>query len=69
MDDVVSLGFDLSQLLNKTEAEAVALAEAAGRTVRVIERDGNALVVTADLRPNRLNLVVVDGIVNSYRLG
>lgn len=68
-NDLVSLGFDLSQLLDKTEEQATALAKTAGREVRVLERDGKALVVTRDLHPARVNLVVVEGVVSSYSLG
>lgn len=69
MDDVVSLGFDLSQILDKSEADAVAMLNAASRECRVAERDGKSLILKTDLRPNRVNLVVVAGVVSSYRLG
>jgi hypothetical protein len=49
-----------------TEAEAAALAEENGVPFRVVERDGEMLMVTEDWRPGRINAVVVDGVAVSY---
>lgn len=43
--------------------EAVTVAEAAGVIVRVVEGDGAEQTITEDLRPNRLNVSVHDGVV------
>jgi hypothetical protein len=51
-----------------TEAEADARAEAAGLTTRVVGVDGMDLVVTMDLRPDRLNLVLFEGVVVAAQL-
>jgi hypothetical protein len=51
-----------------TEAEADARAEAAGLTTRVVGVDGMDLVVTMDLRPDRLNLMLFDGVVVAAQL-
>jgi hypothetical protein len=51
-----------------TEAEAGARAEAAGLTTRVVGVDGMDLVVTMDLRPDRLNLMLFDGVVVAAQL-
>jgi hypothetical protein len=51
-----------------TEAEADARAEAAGLTTRVVGVDGMDLVVTMDLRPDRLNLILFDGVVVAAQL-
>jgi hypothetical protein len=50
------------------EAEADARAEAAGLTTRVVGVDGMDLVVTMDLRPDRLNLMLFDGVVVAAQL-
>jgi hypothetical protein len=50
------------------EAEADARAEAAGLTTRVVGVDGMDLVVTMDLRPDRLNLMLFDGAVVAAQL-
>jgi hypothetical protein len=41
--------------------EAERRAERRGCSVRVVERDGESLVVTEDFRPDRVNLAVEDG--------
>jgi hypothetical protein len=51
-----------------TEAEADARAEAAGLTTRVVGVDGMDLVVTMDFRPDRLNLMLFDGVVVAAQL-
>jgi hypothetical protein len=51
-----------------TEAEAGARAEAAGLTTRVVGVDAMDLVVTMDLRPDRLNLMLFDGVVVAAQL-
>ncbi|MGH2474812.1 MAG: hypothetical protein ACRDIL_06065 [Candidatus Limnocylindrales bacterium] len=51
-----------------TEAEAGTRAEAAGLTIRVVGVDGMDLVVTMDLRPDRLNLMLFDGVVVAAQL-
>lgn len=50
--------------LSVREAETVA--EANGVPFRVVERDGEQLMVTEDWRPGRINAVVEDGVVVSY---
>jgi hypothetical protein len=52
-----------------TEPEAEARAEADGLTTRVVAADGMAFVITADLRPDRLDLMVFDGVVVASQLG
>jgi hypothetical protein len=43
------------------EDDAIAAAEAEGWELRVVNRDGEDLPVTMDLRPNRVNVAVIDG--------
>lgn len=45
------------------ESEAVELAEERDRPHRVVHRDGEDLPVTMDLRPERINFWVEDGVV------
>lgn len=69
-NDVVDLGFSLNMLLDKTEEEAGKLCEANGREWRVIERNSKPVAnLTKESRPARVGLCVVDGVVNSYKLG
>jgi hypothetical protein len=49
-----------------SEAEAEALAAANEVPFRVVERDGEMLMVTEDWRPGRINAVVKNGTVVSY---
>jgi hypothetical protein len=51
-----------------TQAEADERARAAGLTTRVVGVDGLDLAVTMDFRPNRLNLVLFDGVVVAAQL-
>jgi hypothetical protein len=51
-----------------TEAEAEDRARAAGLTTRVVGFDGTELAVTMDLRPDRLNLLLFDGVVVAAQL-
>lgn len=51
-----------------TEAQATAQAEIDGELFRVVERDGEALMVTEDYRPGRINAVVDAGVVVSYEI-
>ena len=56
-------------LVGLTEAAAQEAAEDAGRPWRVISIDGEALAVTKDLIPDRVNATIVDGIVTETSLG
>ncbi|PID70653.1 hypothetical protein CSB37_01035 [bacterium DOLZORAL124_38_8] len=49
-----------------SEKAAAELAKKNGVAFRVVERDGNPLPTTADLRPGRINAVVKDGTVVSF---
>ena len=50
-------------LVGLPEADAEAAARDAGWEFRVSRRDGEDLAVTADLRPNRVNVEVTDEVV------
>jgi hypothetical protein len=51
-----------------TQAEADDRAQAAGLTTRVVAADGMDLAVTMDFRPDRLNLMLFDGVVVAAQL-
>lgn len=55
--------FDATALVGEPIAAAAEAAEAEGCSVRVVERDGRALAVTEDFRPDRINVAVRDGVV------
>lgn len=52
---------DAQQYIGLDEEAAMKLAEKNNETARVVERDGEALTVTMDLREGRLNFTVKDG--------
>lgn len=54
-----------AELVGLDEDEATEAAEDRGWTVRVVRRDGEDLPATLDLRPNRVNVEVTDGVVTA----
>ncbi|MET0579747.1 MAG: hypothetical protein ABW122_13895 [Ilumatobacteraceae bacterium] len=50
-------------VVDKSEADAQAAVEAAGWSFRVVRRDGEDLMATMDLQPERVNVDVEDGTV------
>ena len=56
-------------LLGKTEAVAFELVQDHDYSPRVVRRDGVSRVITADLRLDRVNLVVVENLVVSWYVG
>lgn len=57
------------EMVGLTEAEAAAVAEDLGLTVRVVERDGESFPATMDYNPERVNLSIEDGLVTKATLG
>ncbi len=55
----------LLEVINKTVDEAQSVAKSKGCIVRVVQEDGNALIHTMELRSNRINVAVENGIVKS----
>lgn len=60
---------DAAKLLSLTEKTAVACAENEGWGVRVVQRDDEEFMVTADYRADRVNLVVENDVVTSVTVG
>ena len=52
-----------STIVGMTEAEARAVMESAGYTLRVLENNGQLMVGTTEMRTNRYNVAIRDGIV------
>lgn len=52
-----------SQWLGLTLAEAIDKAKSIGYVHRIVEENGNSLMVTADVKSNRVNLRVRDNII------
>lgn len=52
---------DEQKYIGLKEDEALEQAEEDGKSARVVERDGESLTVTMDLRQGRLNFTVEDG--------
>ena len=57
------------KLVGLTEKTAAACAESEGWRVRVVQRDGEEFMVTADYRVDRVNLVVEDDVVTNVTVG
>lgn len=55
--------FDATAIVGMPIAEAEAVAEDDGCSVRVVERDGEGLASTLDFRSDRVNVAVEDGSV------
>ena len=55
-------------LAGKTEAQAAQLAAQVDVPFRVVERDGEMLMVTEDYRPGRINATVQNSIITSYSI-
>lgn len=58
-----------AQLVGLTEAVAATCAESEGWSVRVVAKDGEDYMVTADYRADRVNLTIMDGIVTAINVG
>jgi len=59
--------FDLRHLLGLSTAAASTRAKEHALEIRVVERDGRGLVLERDTVTNRVNVVVVDGIVTAIQ--
>ena len=57
------------KVLGMFEVDAVDAIESSGRVARIAERDGEGYALTKDYNPNRLNLVIVTGLVSSVYVG
>lgn len=57
-------GDDAQRYIGLPETDAMAQAAESNTPARVIERDGESLPATTDLRPGRLNFTVEDGRVS-----
>ena len=60
--------FDAKTLIGMTVEEATDTAKPHGCTVRVTERDGEPLPATMDLRQDRVDVTVVDGLITAVAL-
>ena len=56
-----TLLFNANELIGLKLDEAEAQAKSRGCSVRVVEEDGEPLVGTSDLRPDRINVAIADG--------
>lgn len=71
-DPLVRAGRIAAAVIGMAEVEAVALVEGVSSmpmSVRVVSRDGEALPVTEDYSPTRVNLAIVDGTVTEATVG
>jgi hypothetical protein len=58
---------NFEKLVGKKEGTALKKVEAAGFLFRVVERDGESLIVTQDVVNNRANFAVDDGKIVSFK--
>lgn len=61
--------FSPEDLIGMTEVDATSEAQRQNYTVRVVERDGESMVVTMDYSDRRINLTIVDGVVTRTTIG
>jgi hypothetical protein len=60
----------LEKIIGMSEKSAVKWIELCyGYSSRIVHRDGTSYVVTMDLRLNRINLYIEDGVVTKYDIG
>jgi hypothetical protein len=55
----------MNSVVGMSEDAAITAIEATGLVARVVERDGEALMVTMDYREDRVSLTVIDGVVTA----
>lgn len=60
---------NVKEVLGLTEIEAVAKVQAAGFVARVVEKNGEYFMVTQDIRTNRVNLSITEGVVTRAIIG
>lgn len=59
----------IKDAVGSSEDEVKAAIIESGRIWRVTQRDGKAMIVTRDYRPDRIGLQIVDGIVVGMSVG
>jgi hypothetical protein len=59
----------IAALVGMTEADAIAVIEEQGWTSRISARDGEYFALTMDMRADRVNLEIVDGLVTVATIG
>lgn len=57
------------EVVGMSEAEAGAAVKDAGCVLRIVERDGEAYMVTQDYRTDRVNVTIVAGVVTAASVG
>jgi len=63
------INHDMFRFVDLPEEQATLTAEEMGFVVRVVERDGEQYNVTADLRSDRVNFVITQGVVTEAKVG
>ena len=64
MDNRILGESQVNRVLGMVESDAIAVLQQDNKILRVINRDGEALMVTADVRANRVNVYVKNGVVS-----
>jgi hypothetical protein len=54
----------VNMIVGMTEEKAIEHLKKGGKVMRVINRDGEGLMVTMDINPDRVNVWVKDGIIS-----
>ena len=68
-NDVVAVGFNLNDILGKSEEDAEKMLAGQGYVVVVSHRDGLDKPVPAVADPKRVQLTVNHGVVDAYKRG
>jgi hypothetical protein len=71
VEEIADLPIDggIAALVGMTEDEAISVIEEQGWTSRISARDGEYFALTMDLRADRVNLEIVDGVVTVATIG
>jgi hypothetical protein len=59
----------MSRVFGHSEEEAVQILRGESAVFRIVQRDNNPYIITRDWNPNRLNLVIRDGLVTGISRG
>lgn len=63
------LNQEMFRFVTLPEVEATQLAESQGFVVRVVARDGEQLIITADVNSERINFSINQGVVEQAYVG
>jgi len=66
IEEGVVVDLELDSLIGMNTSQAFEFAESRAVPIRIISQDGESFAVTADYRPGRINIIVVEDIVTEF---